>query len=307
MKTNKKGEWCEITVPSKWNGISIEFLLREIWCVPKKILHQLRMGKSVIVNNEQKRWSELLKEGDKLQVHMFIPEEYGVIPEFGELDVVFEDDHVLIVNKPEQMDTHPSEKNGTGTLANLIAFHFQMQGLETKVRHIHRLDKDTTGGVVFAKHRLAGAIMDQLLMERNIKRTYMALVEGKMKKRKGTIDVAIGRDRHHATRRRVSPKGDRAVTHYTVEEYFKRQDTTLVTVQLETGRTHQIRVHMSYNGHPLLGDVLYGGNVTYMSRQALHAMQIAFLHPITKEEIIVDIPAPEKIDKLMQSFRKSNM
>ncbi|EOW9526864.1 RluA family pseudouridine synthase [Bacillus cytotoxicus] len=307
MKTNKKGEWCEITVPSKWNGISIEFLLKEIWCVPKKILHQLRMEKSVIINKDQKRWSELLKEGDKLQVHMFIPEEYGVIPEFGELDVVFEDDHVLIVNKPEQMDTHPSEKNGTGTLANLIAFHFQMQGLETKVRHIHRLDKDTTGGVVFAKHRLAGAIMDQLLMERNIKRTYMALVEGKMKKRKGTIDAAIGRDRHHATRRRVSPKGDHAVTHYKVEEYFKKQDTTLVTVQLETGRTHQIRVHMSYSGHPLLGDILYGGNVTYMSRQALHAMQIAFLHPIIREEIMVDIPAPEKISKLMQSFRESNM
>lgn len=223
METKKKGEWCEITVPATWNGISIESLLKVEWEVPKKLLHQLRMEKGVTVNGEQRRWNELLKEGDKLQVHMFMEEEYGVEPEYGELNVVFEDDHVLIVNKQGQMDTHPSEKNGTGTLANLVAFHFQMQGLETKVRHIHRLDKDTTGGVVFAKHRIAGAIMDRLLMERKIKRTYMALVEGKVKKKQGTIDAAIGRDRHHATRRRVSPKGDQAITYYKVEKYFKNK------------------------------------------------------------------------------------
>lgn len=289
-----------------WNGISIESLLKMEWEVPKKLLHQLRMEKGVTVNGEQRRWNELLKEGDKLQVHMFMEEEYGVEPEYGELNVVFEDDHVLIVNKQGQMDTHPSEKNGTGTLANLVAFHFQMQGLETKVRHIHRLDKDTTGGVVFAKHRIAGAIMDRLLMEREIKRTYMALVEGKVKKKQGTIDAAIGRDRHHATRRRVSPKGDQAITYYKVEKYFKKQNATLVTLQLETGRTHQIRVHMSYNGNPLVGDVLYGGQTTYMSGQALHAMKINFLHPITKEEIVVDVPFPTNLNDTMKKFEREN-
>lgn len=158
-----------------------------------------------------------------------------------------------------------------------------MQGLETKVRHIHRLDKDTTGGVVFAKHRIAGAIMDRLLMERKIKRTYTALVEGRVKKKQGTIDAAIGRDRHHATRRRVSPKGDQAITYYKVEKYFKKQNATLVTLQLETGRTHQIRVHMSYNGNPLVGDVLYGGQTKYMSGQALHAMKINFCIRLRKK------------------------
>lgn len=189
----------------------------------EKIVTSASYGKGVTVNGEQRRWNELLKEGDKLQVHMFMEEEYDVEPEYGELDVVYEDDHVLIVNKPEKMDTHPAEKGGMGTLANLVAFHYQMKGLETKVRHIHRLDKDTTGGVVFAKHRIAGAIMDRLLMERKIKRTYAALVEGKVKKKQGTIDAAIGRDRHHATRRRVSPKGDQAITYYKVEEYFKNK------------------------------------------------------------------------------------
>ncbi|MCU4991790.1 RluA family pseudouridine synthase [Bacillus cereus] len=306
METKKKGEWCEITVPAKWNGISIDSLLKIEWEIPKKLLHQLRMEKGVTVNGEQRRWNELLKEGDKLQVHMFMGEEYGVEPEYGELDVVYEDDHVLIVNKPENMDTHPAEKGGTGTLANLVAFHYQMQGLETKVRHIHRLDKDTTGGVLFAKHRIAGAIMDRLLMERKIKRTYAALVEGKVKKKQGTIDAAIGRDRHHATRRRVSPKGDQAITYYKVEKYFKNQNATLVTLQLETGRTHQIRVHMSHNGNPLVGDVLYGGQTKYMSGQALHAMKINFLHPITKEEIEVDVSFPTKLNNTMKEFQRVN-
>ena len=307
METKKKGEWCEITVPVKWNGISIDSLLKIEWEIPKKLLHQLRMEKGITVNGEQRRWNELLKEGDKLQVHMFMEEEYDVDPEYGELDVVYEDDHVLIVNKPEKMDTHPAEKGGMGTLANLVAFHFQMQGLETKVRHIHRLDKDTTGGVVFAKHRIAGAIMDRLLMERKIKRTYAALVEGKVKGKQGTIDAAIGRDRHHATRRRVSPKGDQAITYYKVEKYFKKQNATFVTLQLETGRTHQIRVHMSYHGNPLVGDVLYGGQTKYMSRQALHAMKIHFLHPITKEEIEIDVPFPTKLNNIMKEFQRENV
>ncbi|MFC8052895.1 RluA family pseudouridine synthase, partial [Bacillus cereus] len=153
---------------------------------------------------------------------------------------------------------------------------------------------------------IAGAIMDRLLMERKIKRTYAALVEGKVKKKQGTIDAAIGRDRHHATRRRVSPKGDQAITHYKVEKYFKNQNVTLVTLQLETGRTHQIRVHMSYNDNPLIGDVLYGGQTKYMTGQALHAMKIHFLHPITKEEIEVDVPFPVKLNNTMKKFQRMN-
>ncbi|WP_144561425.1 RluA family pseudouridine synthase [Bacillus mycoides] len=306
MEMKRKGEWCEITVPTKWSGMSIDSLLKEEWGIPKKLLHKLRMEKGIIVNGERKVWSEMLQEGDKLQVHMFAQEEYGVQPEYGDLEVIFEDDHVLIVNKPAHMDTHPSNKGGTGTLANLVAFHLQMQGVETKVRHIHRLDKDTTGGVVFAKHGIAGVIMDRLLMERNIKRTYLALVEGKVRKKQGIIDEAIGRDRHHATRRRVSQKGDRAVTHYKIEKYFKKQDVTLVTLQLETGRTHQIRVHMSHSGHPLIGDVLYGGQATYMPYQALHAMRIHFLHPITKEEITIEAPLPNNLNNIIESFKMSH-
>ncbi|ENQ3079497.1 RluA family pseudouridine synthase [Bacillus cereus] len=301
MKVKKTGEWCEITVPSEWAGRTIDSILKEEWQVPKKLLHKYRMEKSILVNGEGKRWSEQLQKEDKLQVHMFIQEEYDVEPEFYDIEVIYEDDHVLIVNKPIQVDTHPANKGGTGTLANYVAFHLQMQGIETKVRHIHRLDKDTTGGVVFAKHALAGVIMDRLLTERKIKRTYMALVEGKVQKKRGTIDAPIGRDRHHASRRRVSPKGDRAVTHYEVVQYAKESNITLVKVQLETGRTHQIRVHMSYLGHPLIGDVLYGCKTRLLSRQALHAAHITMLHPITKQQMEADIPLPHDFSRLLQS------
>lgn len=302
MKMNKKGEWCEILVPPYWNGITIDSLLKIEWQVPKKLLHRYRMENAVLVNGEKRRWSELLQEGEKLQIHMFPDEEYGVEPEFYDLEVIYEDDHVLIVNKPIGVDTHPAEQGGKGTLANYVAFHLQTEGIETKVRHIHRLDKDTSGGVVFAKHALAGVIMDRLLMERRIKRTYIALVEGKVKKKKGTIDEPIGRDRHHATRRRVSPKGDRAVTQYEVIQYDKEKNITLVKLQLETGRTHQIRVHMSYLGHPLLGDTLYGGKTKLLSRQALHAAHISLLHPITKQQITAEISFPKDISHVVEAL-----
>ncbi|MFD3447475.1 RluA family pseudouridine synthase [Microbacteriaceae bacterium 4G12] len=299
MQTTKKGQWCEIIVPAAWQDKTIDQILKEEYQVPKKLLHQYRMDKAVRLNGEQVRWSAPLQEGDKLQIHMFQEEEYGVTPEYMDIHIIYEDDHVIIANKPFGMDTHPSEKGGEGTLANGIAYHLQLAGIQTKVRHIHRLDKDTTGGVVFAKHALAGAIMDRLLAERQIKRTYIALVEGKLKQKKGTIDAPIGRDRHHATRRRVSPKGDTAITHYEVLQYIRKQDMTLVRLQLQTGRTHQIRVHMSHLGYPLVGDSLYGGQTKIFNRQALHAASIQMLHPITKEYIEVEIPLPHDFTLLL--------
>ncbi|MCP8968477.1 RluA family pseudouridine synthase [Ectobacillus ponti] len=300
MQTRKMGEWCEVQVPGEWNGRSIDSILKEEWQVPKKLLHRYRMEKSVRHNGAEAPWSALLKEGDKLGIRMFTAEPYGVEPEYMEIEVLYEDDHVLIVHKPAGMDTHPADAGGGGTLANGVAFHLQMEGVETKVRHIHRLDQDTTGAVVFAKHALAGVIMDRLLTERQIKREYEALAEGRLRQKKGTIDAPIGRDRHHPTRRRVSPNGDRAVTHYQVERYDRSQDVTLVRLQLDTGRTHQIRVHMSHIGHPLLGDALYGSRRAGMGRQALHARRVSLQHPITGEQLTVEAPLPTDFSALLQ-------
>ncbi|TMU88266.1 RluA family pseudouridine synthase [Bacillus sp. BHET2] len=282
MKTRKKGNQFELVIPDNWKNVTIETILREYWEAPKKLIHSMRMEKDIRVNGELIPWTDPLSAGDLLQLHLFKEVEYDVSPTYGEIEVLFEDEHLIVVNKPAGIDTHPNHPGETDTLANLVAFHHQSHGESCRVLHIHRLDHDTSGAIIFAKHPLSKAILDRLLAERKIKRTYHALVHGRLKQKKGTISEPIGRDRHHNTRRRVSPSGQDAVTHYQVME--NRNPYTLVEVQLDTGRTHQIRVHMSHLGHPLAGDTLYGGRPVF-KRQALHAARISFPHPLTDEKI----------------------
>ncbi|WP_453990780.1 RluA family pseudouridine synthase [Bacillus nitroreducens] len=290
MLTRKYGEWLEVSVPSSWEGKTIEDVLKNHWVVPKQMLHQLRMEKGTKLNGEFSPWNTPLKVNDRFQIHLFREEEFGVLPEFvPDLHILYEDDHLLIANKPSGMDTHPNEENQLGTLSNAIAYYFQANGLFTKVRHIHRLDRDTTGAVIFAKHKLAAAILDRKLEKREIKRTYIALVHGIIKQKKGTIDAAIGRDRHHPTRRRVSPNGQKAVTKFNVLRTFPNKSLSLVELELLTGRTHQIRVHLSHLGYPLVGDTLYGGKPV-APRQALHAARIQLFHPFTNERISCEAP-----------------
>ncbi len=285
MKTRKKGNQFELVIPDNWKNVTIETILRKYWEAPKKLIHTMRMEKDIRVNGELIPWTDLLSAGDLLQLHLFKEVEYDVSPTYGEIEVLFEDEHLIVVNKPAGIDTHPNHPGETDTLANLVAFHHQSQGESCRVLHIHRLDHDTSGAIIFAKHPLSKAILDRLLAERKIKRTYHALVHGRLNQKKGTISEPIGRDRHHNTRRRVSPTGQDAVTHYKVME--NRNPYTLVEVQLDTGRTHQIRVHMSHLGHPLAGDTLYGGRPVF-KRQALHAARISFPHPLTDEKIVCE-------------------
>ncbi len=290
MLTKRFGEWFEVEVPRDWEGMTIEDVLKIVWSMPKQMLHQLRMEKGVKLKGEQKPWNTPLTQNDKLQVHLFIEEDFGVEPEYvPDLQILFEDDHLLIANKPPGMDTHPNEDGQLGTLANAVAYYFQVNGVQTKVRHIHRLDHDTTGAIIFAKHKLASAILDRRLENREIKRTYLALVHGIIKQKKGTIDAAIGRDRHHPTRRRVSPTGQKAITKFKVLQTFANKKMSLVELELLTGRTHQIRVHMSHFGYSLIGDILYGGQ-PIVPRQALHAARISLEHPLTNEKIMCEAP-----------------
>jgi 23S rRNA pseudouridine1911/1915/1917 synthase len=282
MKTRKIGERFDLVIPNDWKNVTIETILRNHWQAPKKLVHSMRMKGDVTVNGKLTSWTSPLLQGDILQIRLFKEVEYDVPPTYGELDVLFEDEHLIVVNKPAGIDTHPNTPDETDTMANLVAFHYQAEGESCRVLHIHRLDRDTSGALIFAKHPLSKAILDRLLAERQIKRTYHALVHGRLKQKKGTISEPIGRDRHHNTRRRVSPSGQDAVTHYKVMEV--RNPYTLIEVQLDTGRTHQIRVHMSHIGHPLAGDTLYGGKPVF-TRQALHAARISFPHPLTGERI----------------------
>lgn len=290
IETVKRGKFLIVTVPFKWNHFTIEGIFKDYWKVPKKLIHEWRMGMEVTVNNEFRPWNLPLAAGENLQIPIFEENNDEAVPPADlQISILFEDEHLLIANKPAGMDTHPSSPDQRNTLINGVAHYLHSTEQPMMIKHIHRLDKNTTGAVLFSKNRLAGSMLDKMLAERKIHRTYAALAQGIMTKKKGTINEKIGRDRHHATRRRVSPSGQPAITHYQVLESDAKKKLSLVKCSLETGRTHQIRVHFSHIGHPLAGDILYGG-IPVFPRQALHAYKIELIHPITEEKIVCRAP-----------------
>lgn len=288
LQTNRKGKWLEIIVSKEWAGMTIDDLFRKKWESPKKLTYLFRIENKVLLDGKKANWNLPLEQGNRLLILLF--EEFiGDIPAtFHEVPILYEDDHVLVLNKPAFMNTHPNDKE-KDTLLNAALYHLHAKGEFCNLRPIHRLDRDTTGVILFAKHPLAGAILDRMLEQRKIKRTYIAIANGLMHSKKGIIHEPIGRDRHHPTRRRVSPSGQDAITHYQVMRVDPSQKQTSVKCWLDTGRTHQIRVHFSHLGHPLAGDVLYGGGNLF-PRQALHAAMLEFTHPITDEYIICHAP-----------------
>lgn len=221
------------------------------------------------------------------------------------LNVLFEDDHCLVVNKPAGIAVHPSNEGQTGTLAHLVAAYYDLTGQSCPVRHIHRLDEWTSGPVLYAKNAASQRILDETMRQKQIERIYIAFVSGRMKQNRGRLDFPIGRDRHHNQRRRVSATGDHAVTHYEVIEVYA--STTMVRLTLETGRTHQIRVHLSHIGHPLLGDKLYYGPVDIIPRQALHGDKLNFTHPVTGENIHIEAPWPEDLTILWNQLKNNKL
>lgn len=276
----------EFTYSIEEEGLSVEKLLRDKWRLGRKTVHELRMADAVkFTDGGRVRWNEPLQADTALSIR--IPDaDSDYVPEIGELDVIHEDPHCLIVHKPASLAVHPNETGGTGTLMNRVIARFGPYA-----EHVHRLDKGTTGLVLIARHPVAKAVFDRMLEEKTIRRTYVAETAGSFKKRSGTVSAPIGRDRHHATRRRVSPSGQHAVTHYQV--ISEKDGKVIVQLELDTGRTHQIRVHLANLGHPIIGDVLYGGRPAGDCYR-LHAAKLAFIHPFTGKPLdIEDTVKPE--------------
>lgn len=297
----RKGEWLEAQLAKKDEGPLAMMLEQKFHLSSRQINQWIHLRKVLINGSPIKNAHQAVKAGDRVMLHLFEREDYGVEPEPIPIDVIFEDDHILVVNKPAGLTVHPTEIGQGGTLAHGIAYHYQSQGLQIKVRHVHRIDKDTSGLLLIAKHALAHSILDQALREHRIHREYVAFATGHFAQKKGTIREPIGRDRHHPTRRRVSPSGDPAITHYQVLEQY--QDGAFVRLNLETGRTHQIRVHLSYIGHPLYGDTLYGGPKYPIRRQALHGERLRIVHPLTMEEMEFYAPMPDDMQQLQTFLR----
>lgn len=207
------------------------------------------------------------------------------------MSVLFEDDHCLVAYKPAGLPVHQSYPGQIHTLDAQLDSYMAASSDSIVIRHIHRIDDETSGPVLYAKHDLAQYLLDEAMREKKIDRQYIAIVEGQLRQSKGSVSASIGKDRHQPKRRIVTKAGDKAVTHYKLLESWLQH--CVVELTLETGRTHQIRVHMSYIGHPLLGDKLYGGSTTYLSHQALHGIRLRFVHPFTAQALTIEAPHPQ--------------
>lgn len=260
---------------------------------------------SVRLNGEEALFSFPLKNGDLLEISL--EEEHpseNIVPVDLPIHIIYEDEDLMVIDKTADMPVHPSIGNYENTLANAAAWYFHRQDIPFVFRCINRLDRDTTGLLILAKHMLSGAILSDQMKKRAIHRTYLAITEGKTDPA-GTIDSPIGRTDQSLILRQVDHEnGDSACTHYLQKCWHPKtfypetlpvpQDgLSLVQLQLETGRTHQIRVHMTSIGHPLIGDTLYNPETALMNRQALHSYRLAFTHPVTGVSLEFTSPLPE--------------
>ncbi|MED3651584.1 RluA family pseudouridine synthase [Heyndrickxia sporothermodurans] len=241
-------------------------------------------GGQITVNQREENVLYQLKCGDRLEV-TFPPEKSSetLVGEDIPLHIIFEDKDLLVIDKPAFMNTIPSREHPKGSLANALIGYYQKQSIDATVHIVTRLDRNTSGLVLVAKHRYIHHLLSQMQQKRMIKRTYEALVEGVLSKDDGTIDAPIGRKESSIIEREVRADGKAARTHYHVLK--RRSKFCHIRLSLDTGRTHQIRVHMSYIGHPLLGDDLYGGSTDIYERQALHCSNLTFYHPTLEKEM----------------------
>lgn len=274
-------------------GESIEFFLKRKG-YSKHILIQVRNAGGIQVNGLHAITPQKLKEGETLHIHLEETEGSArIVPNPLPFPIVYEDEDLLVVNKPSNMPIHPSQGNFENTLANAAAWYFQQKGETFVYRAINRLDRDTTGLLILGKHALSACILSQMSSRREIHREYLAIAMGKVEE-EGSICAPIGRADESTVLRCVDwEKGDEACTHYWRLLYREDLDCSLVRLRLETGRTHQIRVHMKHIGHPLPGDFLYYPDYRLMERQALHSCQLEFHHPITGQEMHFEAPLPE--------------
>lgn len=261
----------------------------------------------VTVNGKVAAKNTKLKRGDKIEFTIPEPQEYSVEPENIPLDIVYEDEHLLVVNKPKDMVVHPAVGNYSGTLVNAILYHCgdSLSGINGVMRPgiLHRIDKNTSGLLLVAKNDNAHLFLAEQISEHSLTREYEAVVYGNLKNDSGTVDAPIGRHPVKRKQMAIVEGGRDAVTHYTVLERFG--NFTHVKLRLETGRTHQIRVHMASLGHPVAGDDVYGPHkvITKLGGQCLHARKIGFIHPVSREYMEFTSELPEYFTKFLKELR----
>lgn len=291
------------TIQKNEDGLRVEQFLRRRGYSRQNLVELKKMPRSILVNGSPRRLNEILTDMDTLTVH--IQEHISSLqipPVRLPLDIIYEDEDIIVINKPAGMPVHPSINNYTNTLANGLAWYYQEQGKPFIFRCTNRLDRDTSGLTIIAKHMLSSNILSRMTVRHEIRREYLAIVRGSVQPAEGTISAPLSRKPGSVIERTVDfDHGERAVTHYHVVE--ETNGHSLVSLLLETGRTHQIRIHMKYLGFPLIGDYLYNPDMEYMQRQALHSCRLALSHPITGEKLEFRAPLPEDMQSVFPLFR----
>jgi 23S rRNA pseudouridine1911/1915/1917 synthase len=315
------GDTVRLTVPKSVGKQRLDKYLgaREDLDLTRSRAQKLIADGLVLVDGEIYPGKHTLTGGETIEITIPPPPPSEIVPENIPIEVVYEDDYIVVVNKPPGMVAHPAAGNYSGTMANALAWHFdQLSKKPGSIRPglVHRLDKDTTGLLVVAKTDTAFVKLQEMIKSRELKRTYTGLVCGHMADDTGEIDLPIGRSTRDRKKMAVTHVHSRdALTHYRVKDRFRSYD--LLEIELGTGRTHQIRVHFSHLGHPIFGDPDYGGRETWVSamfgperplakrllaalgRQALHAARLSFPHPITAEPLSLDAPLPDDFQKVL--------
>ncbi|PZG35812.1 RNA pseudouridine synthase [Listeria ivanovii] len=286
-------------VEEKESGLLLRTFLRNKH-ISKQLLTAVKYSDDgkIEVNGTEQNVLYQVEIGD--EVCLTFPREQQnerLLAEYTALEIIFEDEFLLIINKPAGMASIPSQYHPSGSVANFVKGHYEKQGLTSAIHIVTRLDRETSGLMLIAKNRFAHARLSTFLQQGLLKRRYQAFTSGVLNNRIGSIEAPIGRKTVSIMERFVTPEGKYAKTNYEVLKRYEAFDH--VAIQLETGRTHQIRVHFSYIGHPLIGDDMYGGDTTLLKRQALHSYHLHLIHPLTEEYLTFDLPLPKDMEEII--------
>lgn len=284
-------------------GLKLREYLRGVQNLSSRLVRGAALSGRIAVNGKVVKLNYVLKASDKITFDIVKEESQNIEPEQIHIDVIYEDSDIIVVNKQPGIVVHPTKSYPTGTLANGLIYHFRENNENCIVRLVSRLDMDTSGLIIVAKNQYSHMALARDMNKEEFEKSYLAVVHGNMVEKEGIINLPIYRPEGDSIQRVVDERGQESITHFKVIESFKSGD--LVKLTLETGRTHQIRVHLTHLGHPLYGDTLYGmeGDEKFIERQALHAYRLKFPHPRTGKLLELETKIPEDMQQLIEKIK----
>ncbi|WP_026884865.1 RluA family pseudouridine synthase [Clostridium akagii] len=296
---DNKLEYC---IKDEAIGTKIREYLKNKLNISSRFIKKAAIERRIFVNGFPVKMNYILRNEDKIQIDLHREESQDIVPQKMDLSIIYEDEDVVVVNKPPGIVVHPTKRYQEGTLANGLLYYFKEKGEDCIVRLVNRLDMDTSGLILIAKNQFAHMALARDMKLESFKKGYIAVVMGSLEKNTGIIDLPIYRTGGDSINRVIDERGQSSVTHYEVVESLNAGD--ILKLELETGRTHQIRVHLSSIGHPIFGDTLYGGDNDIITRQALHAYKLSFPHPKTGKLVELEIDIPKDIKDLILELKK---